>query len=151
MWTAAAIVAFRKPAPRPGAYTLAAGAAALYASLRAVSWNFDVLEGGRSILRSLGVYDDRLWIKIVWALIVAVALVVVLHRLRSRSRAGPRLPRLALAGLLGQGLLVLSETTSLDDGLPAWLLQQPGRYVFEVSMASLVLVGLARGRIQGDE
>ena len=149
MWTAVAVIAFRQRSRRPLSYILAAASAALYASLRASSWNFNVLEGGRSILRALGVYEDRLWIKIPWGIIVIIALVVVLRRLRLQTRSIPRLPRIALAGLLGQGLLILSETTSLDDGLPSWLLQQPGRYMFEVTMAGLALVGLVKGRILG--
>jgi hypothetical protein len=143
LWIAVCVLAWRRGARGT------AGLAAVYASLRVQSWNFELLNLGRTGLRELGVYDQRIVPKIVLAVILSAVVAWVLWR---RLRTAPPGRRPAswppFLALLLQGLLLISETVSLDDFLPRWLMTQPGRYLFEGTMAAVALVGIrSRGEV----
>jgi len=113
-------------------------AAILFASMRALRWNYGLLEGGRALLRSTGTYDDRIVAKIVLGGLLAAATAAAVFLLR---RIGDRALRTALLGTLLQVALVLVETCSLDDAMPRWLVTQPGRYLAEGAFLALALAG----------
>jgi hypothetical protein len=137
LWIAACVLAWRRGARGT------AGLAAVYASLRVQSWNFDLLNLGRAGLRELGVYDQRIVPKIILAVILTALVTWVLWRRVRTAPSGRRSATWpAFLALLLQGLLLISETVSLDDFLPRWLMTQPGRYLFEGTMAAVALAGI---------
>lgn len=143
-WLAAARLACTRGGRRGGAWRAGVAATLLFASMRAWPWNYLLLEGARGGLRAAGVYDDRLWAKIVvGALFVAV---VASGAATSRWR---RLPPAVLVAHLGaalQAALLTIETASLDEALPGVLFQQPWRYGLEGAFAAMTLAGLSRAR-----
>lgn len=139
-WLAAAALCWSKRQGRAGFWPGAALLAVLFASLRAWPWNYAVLDAARSALRRAGVYDDRIWIKAVLA--IALACLVVLLLRRWRHLAAERATLVCHLALGVQATLLAVETASLDDPLPGWLFQQPGRYLFEGACAALALGAL---------
>lgn len=116
-------------------------AALVFASLRALPWNYALLEVARGLLREAGCYDDRWLGKLgVGVLFVAVvALGVVTSRWRQLA------PAVAVAhlGVALQAVLLAIETASLDEVLPGMLFTQPWRYALEGTFVGLALAGLA--------
>lgn len=131
-------------APRGSGWRAGAIAAALFATMRAWPWNYLLLDAARAVLRAAGVYDERLWLKIALAVVLAAMLVPLVRGLAAvRANAG------ALDVRLGVGLqatLLAIETFSLDDALPRWMVEQPGRYVLEAAFVALALLGARRLR-----
>ncbi|MEY3162581.1 MAG: hypothetical protein RIT25_2575 [Planctomycetota bacterium] len=125
----------------------AALAAVLYGSMRAFRWNYLLLEWARAGLRSLGVYDERIWFKVMLASLLTVALLWALHAAGRlwRSRAAMA----CFVALLLQGALLACETLSLDDALPRALVTQPGRYLYEGAMAAVALLAARRSVREG--
>ncbi len=142
---AARIAGKRREWPRFA--TLGIAVAVLFASVRAWPWNYLFLESARGVLRQVGVYNDRFWFKLLLAVGLLLAIVTAARNLRRLAR-----DRTALACCLGlglQGILLAIETMSLDDPLPRWLVQQPGRYLAESTFVGVALVALlapARGK-----
>jgi hypothetical protein len=124
----------------PGLAFAFAAAAVLFASLRAVTWNYAALEAARGALRSAGMYGQRGW----WKLVLAAGLLVAgtAFWCRVRRAAPDRRAVLCAAAVLLQGTLIGIETFSLDDVLPRAFTDQPGRYLAEGSFAALALWAL---------
>ncbi|MBM3973805.1 MAG: hypothetical protein FJ301_06855 [Planctomycetes bacterium] len=128
---------------RQRAFTAVAVAALLFATMRALRWNYSLLLGARELLQATGVNDDRVVGKlIVGALLVAAAALAIV----ALRRLGDRALRMALLGVGLQAALVLVETCSFDDVMPRWLLAQPGRYLAEGSFLALAALGVRAAR-----
>lgn len=132
---------------RQRAFVGVAVAALLFATMRALRWNYGLLLGARELLQAAGVYDDRIVGKLVVGALLVVAAALAAVALR---RLGDRALRLCLVGVGLQAVLVLVETCSLDDAMPRWLMAQPGRYLAEGAFLALALVGVraARGPVE---
>lgn len=111
--------------------------ALVFASVRAFPWNYWLLEAARSGLRAIGIYEDRLWVKIVLAVVLVLVACTVAGRVL-RHASSP----LLRAGIGLHATLLAIETCSLDDALPTFCVTQPGRYLLEGAFASLALVGV---------
>lgn len=124
----------------PGLAVAIAIAALLFASLRAVTWNYAALEAARGALRAAGVYGQHGR----WKLALAAALLVAGAALWARVRriAPDRRALICAAVVLLQGILIGIETISLDDVLPRVVTHQPGRYLVEGGLAALALWAL---------
>lgn len=142
-WLLVAALAGRRHAEGRAVWLGCALAALLFASMRAVTWNYLLLEAGRALLRSGGVYDERFWFKLLLAVLLAAGLLLLVVALRRVS--APRAALLCAVGILLHGALLGIETFSLDDALPRWLLAQPGRYLYEGLAAAIALLA-ARSR-----
>jgi hypothetical protein len=122
--------------------------AALFASMRAWPWNYELLEAARALLRAADVYEERLWFKIALAIVLAAIAVPLVRGIAAvRANVG------ALDARIGVGLqaaLLAIETCSLDDAMPRWMMDQPGRYLLEGTFAGLALVGAWRLRAAPD-
>jgi hypothetical protein len=118
----------------------------LFATARAFRWNQAVLDAARGTLRASGLYEGRLWLK----LVLAVALSCAVAHLWTRARRVALGPRAALCAgaLLLQGVLHGVETLSLDEVAPRWLQEQPGRYLLEGSFAALALWALRPAELE---
>lgn len=125
------------------AFAGVAVAALLFASMRALRWNYGLLLGARELLQAAGVYDDRIVGKLVLGALLVVAAALAAVALR---RLGDRARRTALLGVGLQAALVLVETCSLDDAMPRWLMAQPGRYLAEGGFLALAGLGVRAAR-----
>lgn len=142
LWALTACACARRKGDWQGFWRAAALAALVFGSMRALRWNYILLDWARAGLRELGVYDERIWFKVALASFLTVALLWALHSAGRlwRSRAA----MVSYVALLLQGVLLACETMSLDDALPRALLQQPGRYLFEGAMATAALLAARR-------
>ena len=116
--------------------------ALLFASMRAWRWNYALLDAARGVLKRAGVYDDRIWFKLILAVGLILFLVVVARVMRRIMRE--RAALLCGVALGMQGTLLCIETMSLDDFIPQWFWQQPVRYLVEGCFAAVALVALRR-------
>lgn len=107
----------------------------LLASIRATLWNWPLLELGRNLLEAADAYEDRIWHKVVFLVLVLIlAVPVLLWYGKAAHREGWRLGVALGAALWMTGFVALA-TLSLDAILPEVLWQQPGRYGFEGFLA----------------
>ncbi len=136
-WLLVARHCWRRRQAWPLGGPIATGLAILFASLRAWPWNYALLEAARTAMHAVDIHDDRLVVK---TLLVVLLLVLLLAALSLGWRWRRHVTETAAAGCaLGLGLqaLLLSfETASLDDLLPGWSQQQPGRYLLEGTFAA---------------
>lgn len=138
-WLLVAIGCWRQAPPR--GWRIAAVAAAVFASVRALRWNYGLLLGARELLFAAGVYDDRIVGKLALGALLVVAIAFAVVALR---RVGAPALRTTLAGVALQAALVLVETCSLDDAMPRWTMQQPGRYLVEGAFLAISSFGVRR-------
>ncbi|MFM7119857.1 MAG: hypothetical protein ACKOZX_06330 [Gammaproteobacteria bacterium] len=113
----------------------------VFAIARATRWNYGVLAAGRYALKTFDAYDDRISLKIALAAMLAAALFGAVWALRAMEDIGRRL---IVLGVGLQSSLLLVETLSLDEMMPAMLMSQPGRYLAEGSFLLLVFFGIRK-------
>jgi hypothetical protein len=114
--------------------------ALVFASLRAWPWNYALLETARALMRAVDIHNDRLVVKTLLAVLLLLGVLSLAWRWRhlatEAAAAGCAL------GLGLQALLLSLETASLDDLLPSWTRQQPGRYLLEGACAAVAWLSL---------
>lgn len=139
-WLLVAWLALRRRRDWGGLAVVVAVLAALFASLRAVTWNYAVLAAARRVLQDAGAYEARVGWKVALGAVLLCAIVLLLRR---ALRAAPE-PRalLCIVAVVIQGALLAIETFSLDDVMPRPLQEQPGRYLLEGSCVALALWAL---------
>lgn len=142
MWVIVALQAWQRRCTVRTVWLGYSALALVFASVRACRWNYALLEGARGLLRRAGLYNDRIWFK----LILLVALIVFIFVAARRMRRLLHEPAALLCGVgLGmQGTLLLIETMSLDDFVPRWFFQQPVRYLAEGCFGAVALVAFHR-------
>ena len=135
-WCVCACRAWTRREEWPRIWVCCAVLSVLFASLRAYSWNYDVLAAARSALGASGFYEDRAYWKAILALGLVAVIVVGLRRRKLLARH--RNVRMCIIGLSLQAALLAVETLSLDDAMPQIILKQPGRYLLEAAFLGLV-------------
>lgn len=147
-WLLVAVLAWRRSSAR-GVWLGYSALALVFASMRAWRWNYALLEGARWVLKRAGVYDDRIWFKLLVAIALVLLLIVVVRGMRLILREPASL--ICGFGMGLQGLLLAIETLSLDDFIPQLLVQQPVRYLAEGSFAMIALAAARRHREPSQE
>ena len=142
LWAWAAWACARRAGDWRAFWRGAAVAAVLFASMRALRWNYLLLDAARSGLRALGAYDERIWFKVALAVLLTVTLLWALHAAGRLWRSKAAMA--CFLALLLQGTLLACETLSLDDALPRVLVTQPGRYLYEGTMVLVAILAARR-------
>ena len=129
------------PALRTGLGLLALG----LSSIALFRWNMTLLRAGQSWLHESGLYEQRILFKLAIAalLIVALFVLAVLWRRVARGISGHGT---LLCGLGLGSLFVLSLTLSLDNFMPGFIADPPGRFVVEYFAIALALAGALKRR-----
>jgi len=143
LWLGVAVRAWRERGGGDRApWRILAGIGLVLASIRAVLWNWHLLEAARALLRMAGLYEIRLRFKIVvfLGLLVGAAWVVRWYGRAVRREGGRLAVSLGIALLMA--IFIMICTCSLDAVVPRVLLQQPGRYLFEGSLAVVALTAI---------
>jgi len=141
LWLGVAWAAWRRAGrtKRPR-WRIIAGLAVLLATARAVRWNWDLLAVARELLRQVGLYEQRAWVKAALLLLLLVALAAVVAWLVRAARAEGAAFGVAMVAAVAIGVVVAAGTFSLDELLPGVLMRQPGRYLLEYGLGGLCLV-----------
>lgn len=134
LWGAVAWLALRGERTR-GALACGAAAAAL-ALAAALRWHVTLMNATRAVLRHLGVYERRIFVKEAIVSVVALLLLCT-ARWVSRQPAGLRG---ALAATFAFAAYLAAYTVLLDEYVPAVLGRPPGRQLLELAFALLALV-----------
>jgi len=144
LWLGVAVAAWRRAGrtKRPR-WRILAGLAVVFAMARAVRWNWDLLAVARELLRRVGIYEQRIWVKAALLLLLVVALVGFVVWFVRAARAEGRAFGVAMVAAAAFGAFIAAGTFSLDDLLPGALMRQPGRYLLEYGLGGLCLVATA--------
>lgn len=108
-------------------------------------WHAHLWRATRELLRSTGLYEQRVVGKAVIGLLVVLLLARVVPGLLRASQGSARV-RLGLLAAAGWTGWLLAWTAFLDDLLPAAFGEPVLRYGLELAWAAVPLVVLARGR-----
>ena len=118
-----------------------ASVAGTLATIAIWGWHVKLLRFGQRSLHDLGLYEVRLVLKVVLAIVLVFGLVAVVRfagaGLRRRLRGTGR----ALVPTLFAAAFVALLTLSLDDFMPRFVSAPPGRFVIEYALALLALFG----------
>ncbi len=129
---------------RRGFWKTCVGLGALMVSLSLWRWHVGVLHAGQDVLKELGLYEDRVVVKVAILAVLLLAIGSTLWVWGGRLWHAVHGSRMALLPTIGAvGYLVLL-TLSLDNFMPSFLAEQPGRFVTEYAMGALALVGAVR-------
>jgi len=143
-WLVVAVRAWSRRRSSPRVWSSCATIAVAFASVRVWPWNYALLELARAGLREAGVYDERFWFKLALATGLVLGVAAARPSLRRLIREPAEFG--CCIGLGLQGILLAIETMSLDEAIPQFLVQQPGRYLAEGCFAGLALLAVLRPR-----
>jgi hypothetical protein len=120
-----------------------AGLAAGLASTSVWMWHVGLLRFGQRSLRSLGLYEGRLALKVVLAIVLLFGFIATARLLGASVRRKLRGTGRALVPTTLAVAYVALLTLSLDDFMPRVIAAPPGRFVIEFGLAALALLGAA--------
>lgn len=112
----------------------------------ALHWHAAVYQLAREQLRSAGIYDHRLWLKLLLGVIaVAVAAALLVGHRRWLAPLPPAL-HLTTAVMVAWAIFLFAFTCGLDDLLPDAFANWPGRQLLEAAVAATALLAVSLHR-----
>ncbi len=147
LWCATALVAAGRAWPRARqpavpVWWLAAAVALLLASLHLWGWNQPIYLAGKHLVGALGVYDQRLWLKVAIGLVFFPMVGWLAWRAWRWTAGAPTGLRAALAAMFADACYVAIRSLSVDGWMPVWIGVEPGKSRFGAALAGVALVAV---------